>query len=233
MVEIYYVNINCDEASSCLEEARKMISKDRREKSYRFRLRKDQFRCVYSSLIVQYLVSDKVGRAEKLQFMYNDYGKQYYIGEKPIYFNCSHSGDYIVCALSTEEIGVDIEQIGEEYFEIARQCFSSEENYAIRSAKGNFRRKMFYTYWTLKESYIKLIGKGLSIPLHSFSFEFKAKRYQLKDKENHILFYTSVFQEDYILSIASLEQEIDTDYKQISIPFLIKELKKNDFFDNE
>ncbi len=229
MVEIYYVNINCDEASSCFEEARKMISKDRREKSDRFRLREDQFRCVYSSLIVQYLVSNKVGGDEKLQFLYNDYGKPYYIGDKQIYFNCSHSGDYIVCALSTEEIGVDIEQIGEEYFEIARQCFSPEENYAIISAKENSRRKMFYTYWTLKESYIKLKGKGLSIPLHSFSFEFRDNKYRLKDKENHILFYTDVFQRDYILSIASLEQEIDTDYKRISIPFLIKELKKKIF----
>lgn len=230
MVEIYYVNINCDAASSYLEEARKMIPKDRKEKSYRFRFRKDQYRCVYSSVLVQYLISDKVGKSEKLQFTYNEYGKPYYIGENTIYFNCSHSGDYIVCALSTEEIGVDIERIGEEHFEIARRCFSPEENHVISSKKENFRRKMFYTYWTLKESYVKLIGKGLSIPFQSFSFIFKDMRYQLKDKENHILFYTSVFQEDYILSIASLEQKINSDYKQFSIPFLVKELKKRDLW---
>jgi 4'-phosphopantetheinyl transferase len=38
----------------------------------------------------------------------------------------------------------------------------------------NRRRQRFLDYWTLKEAYVKVRGKGLSIPLNQFSFSLPA-----------------------------------------------------------
>ncbi len=50
-------------------------------------------------------------------------------------------------------------------FYIAAMC----EYETLLNQPDEMRLKYFYMIWTLKESYIKAEGKGLSIPLNSFS----------------------------------------------------------------
>jgi len=79
-------------------------------------------------------------------------------------FNISHSGNWVVCALSqTGRIGVDIEQVKPLSFEDFQTQFTPREWQAIRSAPDPFAA--FYRFWTAKESLIKADGRGLGIPL--------------------------------------------------------------------
>lgn len=75
------------------------------------------------------------------------------------------------------EIGVDVEEMIDikiEDIEDIATFFSIQEQFSLRQCEESKRLTYFYDLWTLKESYIKMIGKGLSIPLHSFAIE-KAK----------------------------------------------------------
>ena len=56
-------------------------------------------------------------------------------------------------------------------FEMARECFSVQEENELRNhLSGNVNRR-FFEYWTLKEAFIKAMGMGLSLPLGEFSFQ--------------------------------------------------------------
>ena len=46
----------------------------------------------------------------KYDIFYNENRKPY-VKNNPIYFNISHSGEYIVCVVSDKEIGVDIQEV--------------------------------------------------------------------------------------------------------------------------
>jgi 4'-phosphopantetheinyl transferase len=80
-------------------------------------------------------------------------------------FNISHSGEYIVCGISsTGKIGVDIEEIKEVPFEDFTDNFTQSEWRNIENGKTKIAG--FYDYWTKKEAFLKAIGMGLNVPLN-------------------------------------------------------------------
>lgn len=84
-------------------------------------------------------------------------------------FSVSHSGDWVVIALTeSSPIGVDIEQIdpSKQYQELVREVFTIEEQMRLESLE--IEGDIFLTTWTRKEALVKAIGKGLEIPLRSF-----------------------------------------------------------------
>jgi 4'-phosphopantetheinyl transferase len=94
------------------------------------------------------------------QIKYTQFKRPYL--DLPVDFNISHSGDYVVCAISKNgSVGVDIEEIRPIEIEHFRSVFSTQELAEIKLGKNNFRN--FYKYWTCKESLIKADGTGFYI----------------------------------------------------------------------
>jgi 4'-phosphopantetheinyl transferase len=70
--------------------------------------------------------------------------------------------------------------------------------------------KYFYMLWTLKESYIKMEGKGLSIPLNSFTIRIEDNDISVTvDNEiREFHFYQSFLDGDAIYAICTLSSNI-------------------------
>ena len=99
-------------------------------------------------------------------------GKPFLTGRaKQVHFNLSHSGEYVVCAFSDSEIGVDIEKIGMERMRVARRFFHPEEIQALERAGEDGRKELFFRYWSVKESFLKYKGTALRCPLSSFAVD--------------------------------------------------------------
>lgn len=98
----------------------------------------------------------------------NEHGKPYLSGTTGIYYNISHSGDYVVCALSDEEVGVDIERKAVVRMAVANRFFHWQEILCLEKCNDEEQRALFFNYWSVKESYLKYIGSGLSHSLSSF-----------------------------------------------------------------
>jgi 4'-phosphopantetheinyl transferase len=88
-----------------------------------------------------------------------------------IQFNLSHSEDFAVYALTLDHaIGVDVEKITPDYkSDVAERFFTPQENAALLRLPPEIQATGFYKIWSRKEAIIKAVGKGLGIPLSSFS----------------------------------------------------------------
>jgi len=113
-----------------------------------------------------------------------------------VHFNISHTKSHFAMIISNRECGIDIE---EEKKSINRDIFefilTPQEKRVMRQNNISF-----YTFWTLKEAYLKAIGKGLVVPPKTVELlsipigrEFNFKSYKLytdKIKPNLYLSYS-------------------------------------------
>lgn len=118
------------------------------------------------------------------KFTYNEYGKPL----SNIYFNVSHSFEYVIFSTCDKLVGVDIEKIREYKEKIIKYAFKDVE---IKDSLD------FYKYWTLKEAIGKAYGNGLidtdikSIPSKEGILIYKQKEFETK----------SIRYKDYMISI--------------------------------
>lgn len=94
-------------------------------------------------------------------------GKPYF-ADSPVRFNISHSGDRVMVAISSQDVGCDVEKRCSNAESVAKRFFHEKEYAAIAAANDDIRDDLFRTLWTLKESVVKCSGQGLRIELGSF-----------------------------------------------------------------
>lgn len=116
------------------------------------------------------------------KFVSNAHGKPEIANEEvsiPLRFNLSHTEEQIICGITLgNDLGVDVEMIDRrcQALDLANNFFSSSEIDSFADVSADEHQSLFYEYWTLKESYTKAKGKGLTIPLDSFTFHFHTNK---------------------------------------------------------
>ena len=141
---------------------------ERRERAARFRREDDKKRCVLSEALVRYLAVTQAGAdPAEVRYAYGDKGKPRFKDMPGWQFNASHSGRWVFAGWGRQRIGVDVEQMGNASAPLAKRAFHPAE---ARFFEASGDPAVFYRLWTLKESYIKYLGLGLSMPLGAFYF---------------------------------------------------------------
>ena len=138
---------------------------DRRAKVGRYRFAKDRNLCLGAGLLCAHALG-AVG-VNDAAIAYGAHGKPYVPSRPDVCFNLSHSGTVAVCAVGDTELGIDIERRHAYDRDIAKMCFTKEEQHWVR-AQSN-KSEAFTRLWTRKESYLKMLGTGLSVDAKSFS----------------------------------------------------------------
>lgn len=109
---------------------------------------------------------------ENLKYSEGEHGKPYFGARPDICFSLSHTKGMVLCVLSDEIVGCDIEgknKDREGALRIADRFFTKEEANRIRLLDERHAVDEFYRIWTMKESFVKRNGNGLTQPLDSFS----------------------------------------------------------------
>lgn len=195
-------------------------------------------------------ISNKI-KYEDVRFGRDGHGKPYLIGigDKFVNFNVSHQGDYVVLAGNTKKnIGIDVMKIEppankniQEFFRIMNRQFSSFEWAKIRSYSSELEQvASFYRMWCLKESYVKNIGLGITIPLVDISFCVKSELKVGEIVTDTKLYVKNVLKEDWLFEETLLDDkhavavaiQVDSDeritpveYEFLTFDDIVKEAK--------
>jgi len=128
--------------------------------------------------------------SEQWKFQQNTYGKPSIanIGYERLHFSLSYTQGFVACAISEETtVGFDVEKVTSlpDLDTLCHYALSTKEAKDVLGITDLEQRKQrFFTYWTLKEAYIKARGMGLSLPLQQFTLEQnKHLNWQLQSDE--------------------------------------------------
>ena len=180
------------------------VNAEQKEKALRFANEVDQIRSLLSSYLKNLLSEEEL--------LKNENGKPYFANGP--YFNISHSGRYVLMAVSTTEVGVDIEEIKYKDMSSLVRIFNEAEAKMIKEHSD------FYYLWCAKESLIKCMGLSVgkvreipSLPLNGLK-TYKGIDYQCQSfiYDKHIVSITREGSEEYKIDIN----------KVIKLPYLMK-----------
>jgi len=213
------VHLWCVDASrlsqATLVSCRQLLTDDERAANERYRQEKDRRLHLVARALVRNTLSRYADVAPAAwRFAAEDYGKPQVAGAEAalgLKFNISHTPQMVVCAVANgRDVGVDVESRDREVnLDIADRFFARSEVEHLRRRPSHEQFATFLAFWTLKESYIKARGKGLSLPLEKFAFDWSPDGtpritidQSLGDDPARWLFFQRAAPPDYAIAVA-------------------------------
>ncbi len=226
MIEVYAIKILSEqEFLKAKNDLLSLLPEEVRESMLRFRIVNVLQRSLLGELMTRWILADKLKNTiDSFNFIKTEKGKPY-LEENPVYFNISHSGEWVVAAFCNNfEVGIDVEKIKPVNFEIAERFFSETEKRELFSKTRGEKLKYFFDLWTMKESYLKLLGKGLTKPLNTFTIsgsQGQFHHFSDVDSVQDVNFKQYQLADDYKLSVCSYSDEFDNKLKIFGTEYLI------------
>lgn len=212
-MNIYYFNITILRNRNVFEQVLKSLDYERVEKINRLRVTSDKLRGVGAGVLINFI---KQKYNIKGNVKIDKFGKPYF-EKSNIHFNISHSGSYVVAAVSEHDIGIDIQKIKSDKHRIAEKNFlPSECEYINEIDDENTIQQRFCEIWTIKEAYLKNIGIGLRKPLNSFEVDLSGDSPRIVGKKEY-KFVQMKFDKRYVIAICADEKDFDFEMEEVLV----------------
>lgn len=195
MIYTYYIDVTQYENETLFQETLQLLSPYRQQKIAILKHEKDKARSLGAGAALDHALETYGLKERSIEYEFGEWGKPFLKYHPNIYFSLSHSGDYAICSIGDRPMGNDIERIKPGRLKVADRFFAKEEldwMYAVQDEEEVTRR--MFRIWTMKESFLKATGKGISLPLGDFSVlmdeendkirvkhTFNAKYYHMKE----------------------------------------------------
>jgi 4'-phosphopantetheinyl transferase len=158
-----------------LAEYKAVLSEQELARYQRFHYEKDRHSYLVSHALLRFSLSKYAGlSAAQWQFACGEHGKPVLFSSSApadLSFNLTHADGLSACVISADRrCGIDVENTHRKnkLAAVAQRMFADEE--LSQLAESNIVDR-FYTFWTLREAYVKALGTGLAGSSKEFYFE--------------------------------------------------------------
>ncbi|MFZ4861935.1 4'-phosphopantetheinyl transferase family protein [Sphingobacterium sp. Mn56C] len=189
-MHIYAVHIDQDLTDAQFLKLTEYIDADKKARIRRFHKRMDAIHCLLGDLLTRYILCKHYAVPNTdIVYAYQRYGKAFLPHYPDLHFNISHSGNWVVAVVAPVLVGIDIEKIRPNRTHIAAVACSDMENRELQKLKDYEKTVLFFKLWTLKESYIKATGKGLTEDLTALHFSWLNGNIRLQKNNKPVAAY--------------------------------------------
>jgi len=214
--DIWRINIQSN--LSLLQSLSTLLTHDETIKAGRFAHKHDSDRYIISRGAIKLIMGRYLNRKPALIEIAAGENKKPYIKDSPLFYNLSHSGNWIILGVSDSAIGIDTELVNNsfDFSDVLDEHFSPGESRFIKETKSAGR---FFMLWTRKEALTKATGKGLDEDL-KFIPSLDGQHGVNSDlffSENNWKVNSFVLSEDYFASTALTEDTGNTSFWETNL----------------
>ena len=167
---VYTADISVLDDPAVFERLLGTVPAYRREKAMRFKFQSGKSQSLAVGLLLRRACRDYGIEGADAHVVTGENGKPAFRDVPDVHFNLSHSKTRAMCVISPYEVGCDVEHVRVGRSRLAERFFMENETRWIHSfAEGVEQDIAFYRLWTLKECYMKVTGRGLSLTPDKFS----------------------------------------------------------------
>ena len=159
-IDVFMYDFSRDERK--LDEFRELLGKKRYEYCRKMKSEKAGLCSAYAFMLLRYALKNRFGITEMPVFDTNGYGKPFLREHPGIFFNMSHAGQRVLCAVSEHPVGADIQDVRDIRLNTAEKFLTAGELERVRALGGESFSSEVCRLWCIKESYGKYTGKGFS-----------------------------------------------------------------------
>lgn len=191
--------------SGQLAACRGLLTREKAARADRYHFDVDRVRCLVGETLIRYLAETRYGFPNsRLVFGQSGYGKPFLIGDAGnLRFNLSHAGDWVTCAIGTDEVGIDVEHVKEREVTFAKSVLSPNEYSRWKNLPETDRNREFYRLWTVKESYAKYLGLGLGLDFTTVDAVEGDDGFLRIARDDSVVLYTQFLTQTDILTVCT------------------------------
>ncbi|MDE5865198.1 MAG: 4'-phosphopantetheinyl transferase superfamily protein [Lachnospiraceae bacterium] len=229
MIKTYIINTRQLEAEAVFHKMLESVSPYRRQKIALLKNDNDKRRSLGAAIALNKALGSFGLEERAMEYELGSHGKPFLRYYPEIHFSLSHSKDYAMCSIGNVDVGNDIEWVRGGKEKVAKRFFAAEEFAWIKNASDSKERdERMFQIWTMKESFLKVTGLGMSLLLKDFAVIMDengniALSQSVDDKKYYIKEYAMppVFNEQgaYKIAVCSPDSDFAPNPEQIVLTF--------------
>lgn len=223
MIYTYYADVRCLDNEALFRERLKLVSPYRQQKIAILRHGRDKNRSLAAGLLLDHALEPYGLQERSVEYEIGEWGKPTLKYYPEICFSLSHSEDYAICTVGDKPLGNDIERVKEGRLKVADRFFAKEElDWLYEAQRQEERTGRMFRLWTMKESFVKAIGRGMSLSLQDFVIHMDGEsgrarvRHSVDAKYYHMREYREI--EGYCTAVC-VQESSDIAYSMIPVDF--------------
>ena len=183
MIYTYFIDVTQLDNETLFRDKLNLLSPYRQQKIALLKHEKDKYRSLGAGIALDHALETYGLKEKSIEYEFGEWGKPTLKYHPNIHFSLSHSGDYAICSIGDKAMGNDIELIKQGRLKVADRFFAKEEldwMYAVQDEEEVTQR--MFRIWTMKESFLKATGKGISLPLGDFAVVVDEEKQKIRVK---------------------------------------------------
>lgn len=167
---------------------------ERQQKITRHKQENDRLRSLGAGIVLHVILRQYGLESALVKFEYGANGKACVAGRPDIHFNLTHSGNYAAGVCGVSPVGIDVETIGKMNERTAKRFFHDREYQYLESAEDPQEKcQRFFRLWVLKESFMKVTGLGMKLPLNAFEIRIQGENIEVVQNVDEKQYYFKEF----------------------------------------